>query len=295
MIQGRIILDSLNVGGLFTLDSGGYLEASKYVNTASGSFTIFQSGSTAKTADFNNFGELTLKTNCNFEFTNLLVALLSNVSFESQFGAVIPRASSVALSGALLASRLVVHGTLQIPAFSNVFINIPVYATELSACKIEVNGQLTVDSYFSLNACDVAGTGKLIISQGLVSDKVVVISVQEISISRVFSVSLGSRVHFQNSTIRLLSCATNIYGSVIAAASSYFILLNDSWMTIQNGSVSGFRMMTCFGATILRNSSVEAFEIVFPTQSATVCETSTISAGILTTAGMLSNCLLHKP
>ncbi len=293
VIQGQIFLDSLHAGGHFTLDSGGYLQAS-YVDTVASSSMIFQSGSTAKTTVFSSLGGLTLKTNCNFEFTKLLIAMLSNVSFESQFGAIIPRASSVALSGALLASRLVIHGSLQIPAFSNVFINIPVLATELSECKIEVNGQFTVDSYFSLNACDVFGSGKLVILKGFASDKVVVVSVQEISISRMFNVSLGSRVHFQNSTIRLLSCTTNIYGSLLAFASSYFVLFHDSLMTIQNGSISGFRIMTCFGATTLRNSSIQAFEIVFPTQSVTVCETSTIFAGIVTTAGMIFICLHYK-
>jgi hypothetical protein len=288
-IRGSLLLDSIIIGRKFTIDSGGLLEASS-LNTLANSSVVCSATASLRAAILTFSGTFTLQPNCEFVYTIISVAQTSIVSFESQQGALLPTGSTIALSGSLQAVLLIVEGSLHIPLLSNVYVSFPIYSYN-AGCVINVDGVLTAASRFVLTTCSVKGSGRLVILQGLITEKVVSISVNQISISTIFNTSHSSTVHANNATIELQSCVAYVLGSISANASSRLIVLQGSRLTAQNAVLFGFLSIMVHGAAVIINTSMQASHIAFSSPSEVTCAFSTVVAGTTSAAGYIRSIL----
>ncbi len=247
---------------------------------------VVSPGSKFKVAQFSTSGTLILKPNCEFTYTFLSIESSSIVVFESPIGCIVLPGATIALSGTMRSTSMLLIGALHIPAATNVTIDFPVLSNGLAGCSVVVQGILTVNSYFSMIACSVEGSGRMIILQGFSAEKNVSISVNQISIRRAFNVSFDSSVLFQNCTVQLHLCAANVHGRLIANAltSSHFDLSEDSTMAVHSTSISGFRSMMIAGSLDSHHAVIESSHVSISASAALTVGSSSIKAQLIVVA-----------
>jgi hypothetical protein len=284
VIRGHVIGDFFQFGGSVLFDSGALLEVGR-LNMLPNSSAIFEGEFVGRIDQLSSGGELTFMQNCNVTYAFLSIALHSLVVFSSMLGAVISPTSTIELSGALLATKLVVMGSLVIPPFVNVTVSFPIVSDVDGGCSIQVHGHLTTASYFQLKTCEISGGGHLSILSGIAWGNTPVLSVRRLSIFKSFTVASGSSARFASSIVELKSCVAQISGNVFLQSFSHMILSSDSILTGQYAVLSGFESMTVQGSFAISNTVLEASVILFSEQSSGVCTSSAIRARSILTAG----------
>jgi hypothetical protein len=283
-IRGHAIGDFFRFGREVLFDSAALLEVG-HLSTLANSSATFAGGFVGRINQLTSDGKLTFMQNSDVTYQVLSISSHSLVEFTSVLGAVIAPTSTIELSGALLAIKLVVMGSLIIPSFANVTIDLPVISDVDAGCSIRVYGHLMAASYFQLKTCEISGGGHLSILHGIVSGNVPALSVHRLSIFKTFVVASGSSVAFASSIVELVSCVAKVAGNVFANLSSQFILFSDSSLMGQHATFSGFGSMTMRGSVAINNSLFEASSILFLDGSSVVCASSTIRTGSMLTAG----------
>lgn len=289
LVQGYIIGDYFRFEKEIQFNSGAMVVIDDMVLSGNSS-AIFSGGSTCRSNQLTSRGSLTFAPSCDVTYTMLSVSSSSRVVFESDLGATIPARSTVALSGSLRGLKLIVKGSLVIPAFSNVLLDTPLVADAETACIILVIGNLTIASYVQSKTCNVSGSGHLTIQNGINSANVSSISVNRVSIAKMFVVLPGDVINFTSAAVDLISCVASVSGSVISNSLSHFVLSSDSSLNMQNAAVTDFKSMTIHGSFSFNNSIVNAADILFAEESRSTCVFSTVRAKNMLVAGVLCSC-----
>ena len=285
-IRGELVADSFQFGRTVVLESGSILVANSVFLKPNSSVT-FSTGSSCRIDFVNVFGTLRMKQNSYLLYKILYIAPFSNLIYESPMQAVIPPEATIALSGAVFALQLTVLGTLSIPSEANASIQIPIISDSNSGCSIKIQGYLTVISTFSVKQCAVSGAGVLRMPNGFVANNSIVVSVSQVEVSGFLVVPTGAQIRFQNSTLKLFSCAANVSGHIFADSKSHFVLSSGSSFISQNAVLSGFGSMTYSGDVSVTSTVVHATTILGTASSSIACISSAFGAEYILNAGLV--------